>query len=115
MAARNAASVLPLPVGAAIRVWLPARIAGHASACAGVGAAKVCRNQRATAGWNGRGWLMVPAEYGKPLRPCKQGSRQRPPSRLPGKDATQAELQRLGRALARQCRHNPLKVLAVMR
>src|SRR5262245_30633540 len=72
MAARNAASVLPLPVGAAISAWLPAWIAGHASACAGVGAANVCRNQRATAGWNGRGWLMAPAEYGKRARIRKQ-------------------------------------------
>ena len=50
MAARNAASVLPEPVGAAISTWRPAWIAGHAFACAGVGAAKVRLNQRATAG-----------------------------------------------------------------
>ena len=36
MAARNAASVLPEPVGAAISAWLPLAIAGHASSCAGV-------------------------------------------------------------------------------
>ena len=40
IAARNAASVLPEPVGAAIRTFRPALIAGQASACAGVGAAK---------------------------------------------------------------------------
>ena len=32
--------------------WRPALIAGHASACAGVGAAKFSANQFATAGWN---------------------------------------------------------------
>src|ERR1700722_16446137 len=48
----KAASVLPDPVGAAMRVWRPALIAGHASACAGVGGAKLSRNQFATAGWN---------------------------------------------------------------
>ena len=52
MAARKAASVLPDPVGAAMRVWRPALIAGHASACAAVGPAKVSANQLATAGWN---------------------------------------------------------------
>jgi hypothetical protein len=49
IAARNAASVLPEPVGAAISACSPARIAGHASACAGVGAAKLRANQSATA------------------------------------------------------------------
>ena len=51
-AARKAASVLPEPVGAAMRVWRPALIAGQASACAGVGEAKLSANQFATAGWN---------------------------------------------------------------
>ena len=50
IAARKAASVLPDPVGAAISVCRPAWIAGHASACAGVGAAKLRSNQAATAG-----------------------------------------------------------------
>src|SRR5580704_3616734 len=48
----KAASVLPDPVGAAMRVWPPVLIAGHASACAGVGEAKLSANQFATAGWN---------------------------------------------------------------
>src|ERR1700722_18309985 len=48
----KAASVLPDPVGAAMSVWRPALIAGHASACAGVGEAKLSANQFATAGWN---------------------------------------------------------------
>ena len=50
-AARNAVSVLPEPVGAATSVWRPARIAGHAAACASVGAAKRRLNQPPTAGW----------------------------------------------------------------
>ena len=41
MAARNAASVLPEPVGAATSTCCPAWMAGHACACAGVGASKV--------------------------------------------------------------------------
>ena len=40
-AQRNAASVLPDPVGATTSVLSPAAMASHASACAGVGAAKV--------------------------------------------------------------------------
>jgi hypothetical protein len=36
MAARNAASVLPEPVGAAINACSPLAMAGHASSCAGV-------------------------------------------------------------------------------
>ena len=45
-------TVLPDPVGAAMSVWRPALITGHASACAGVGEAKLSANQLATAGWN---------------------------------------------------------------
>jgi len=41
---RNAASVLPDPVGAMTRVLLPSAMASQASACAGVGAAKVVLN-----------------------------------------------------------------------
>src|SRR3984957_3307111 len=52
MAARKAASVLPDPVGAAMRVWRPDLIAGHASACAAGGSAKISANQFATGGWN---------------------------------------------------------------
>ncbi len=40
MAARKAASVLPEPVGAAIRVWRPAWISGQARACGSVGEPK---------------------------------------------------------------------------
>ncbi len=51
IAARNAASVLPEPVGAAISVCRPARIAGQAAACGAVGAGNARANQAATAGW----------------------------------------------------------------
>src|SRR5690348_6398176 len=51
IAARNAASVLPEPVGAAIRACRPDWIAGQARVCADVGAGKALLNQRATAGW----------------------------------------------------------------
>ena len=45
MAARNAARVLPDPVGARTSVLSPAAIAGHPSSCARVGAANVVSNQ----------------------------------------------------------------------
>src|SRR5689334_18546025 len=51
IAARNAASVLPEPVGAATSACRPALMAGHASSCAGVGAAKADANQARIAGW----------------------------------------------------------------
>ena len=51
IAARNAASVLPEPVGAAIRACCPERMASHALTCTLVGAGKALRNQPATAGW----------------------------------------------------------------
>ena len=50
IAARNAASVLPEPVGARSRVERPATIGGQPFACAAVGAAKEASNQRRTAG-----------------------------------------------------------------
>src|SRR6476646_7101367 len=51
IALRNAASVLPEPVGAAISVWWPLRIAVHPRTCADVGEPSVSSNQRAEAGW----------------------------------------------------------------
>ena len=52
IAARNAVSVLPEPVGAATSVCRPAAIAGQAAACAAVGRREsACRNQPPTAGW----------------------------------------------------------------
>ena len=52
IAHRNAASVLPLPVGANTRVDSPRAIAGHPRAWAAVGASKDALNQSRTAGWN---------------------------------------------------------------
>ena len=51
MQERNAASVLPLPVGARRSVLSPRRMGGQPSACAGVGAAKERANQVRVAGW----------------------------------------------------------------
>ncbi len=52
IADRNAARVLPEPVGARISVWRPWAIAGQPSACAAVGAAKAPANHSRTAGEN---------------------------------------------------------------
>ncbi len=50
MAARKAASVLPDPVGAAISVWRPPWIEGHAARWGAVGPEKLRLNHAATAG-----------------------------------------------------------------
>ncbi len=52
MAQRNAASVLPDPVGARSSVWSPFAIAGHPLVCASVGAAKLVSNQARTGALN---------------------------------------------------------------
>ena len=52
MACRNAASVLPLPVGASSRVDSPAASAGQASRWASVGAGNDRSNQARVGGWN---------------------------------------------------------------
>ena len=52
MADRKAASVLPLPVGAQIRVCWPAVIGGHPWICAAVGSGNDAANQARTAGEN---------------------------------------------------------------
>ena len=57
IAIRKAESVLPEPVGAATSVWRPAWIAGHACACAAVGAPRARANHAATAGW--KHWLRI--------------------------------------------------------
>src|SRR5262249_38028200 len=49
---RNAARVLPDPVGAAISVSAPAAMAGHPASCAGVAVPKRAPNQRDTSGEN---------------------------------------------------------------
>src|ERR1700733_6890550 len=51
MHARNAASVLPEPVGAEIRVFCPARICGQPCSCGSVGVPKRWTNHSATRGW----------------------------------------------------------------
>jgi hypothetical protein len=48
---RNAASVLPLPVGARISVDSPRAIAGHPSCCGLVGSGNAALNHSRTAGW----------------------------------------------------------------
>src|SRR5215831_12024444 len=63
MADRNAASVLPEPVGAAIKVCRPDLIAGQASACGSVGAVNCFRNHSRTAGWNELSGFMGRAVY----------------------------------------------------
>ena len=50
---RNAASVLPEPVGALISVCSPVAIAGQACAWAGVGASKARSNHSLTCGVSG--------------------------------------------------------------
>ena len=62
IAVRNAARVLPEPVGATTRVSSPRSMASHAVACAGVGASNASANHAAVAGekdegrrWRGRG------------------------------------------------------------
>src|SRR6266511_282339 len=50
--ARNAASVLPEPVGARMRVLRPAAMAGQPSRCAGVGSPRAARNHSRTDGRN---------------------------------------------------------------
>src|SRR6202041_1383403 len=51
MQARNAASVLPDPVGAEIKVVRPARMCGQPCSCGSVGVPKRCTNHSATRGW----------------------------------------------------------------
>ncbi len=49
---RNAARVLPLPVGARIRLWRPSAIADHPSVWAAVGSANEVVNHSRTTGEN---------------------------------------------------------------
>ncbi len=48
---RNAARVLPVPVGARIKVDSPRAMAGQPAVCGLVGAGKTAENQSHTAGW----------------------------------------------------------------
>ena len=58
--ARNAASVLPEPVGARMRVCWPAAMAGQPCRCGGVGSPSVRRNHSRTAGRNRSSGSAVP-------------------------------------------------------
>ena len=62
---RNAARVLPLPVGAWIRVLRPALIAAQPCAWAGVGASNVASNQALTAGPKGASGSLLRAATGR--------------------------------------------------
>src|SRR5688500_19815674 len=53
IAERNAASVFPEPVGAAMSVFFPSRIGGQPSRCGAVGSPRCAANQFRTAGWKG--------------------------------------------------------------
>ncbi len=63
IAARNAASVLPEPVGASSSVERPSRIGGQPRAWAAVGAAKAPRNHSCTAGRNPRSGSFFTAAF----------------------------------------------------
>src|SRR3989442_15606309 len=77
IAARNAARVLPEPVGAKTSVDSPRRIAAQARAWARVGAGKLSANHSSTAGWKrpgtgalGSGGAIPPrSARGTPERP----------------------------------------------
>src|SRR5690349_16625812 len=51
---RNAASVLPVPVGARMSAFSPLAIAGHPPSCGALGAPNVSVNQLRTIGWKSR-------------------------------------------------------------
>src|SRR3954463_3373040 len=66
MHARNAASVLPEPVGAAIRTSSPAAIRGQPIRWGSVGAPKRSRNQPPISGWNVASTSIVTARQTNP-------------------------------------------------
>src|SRR5260221_12674144 len=69
---RNAASVLPDPVGAMRRVLSPFLITDQAWACAGVGSGNEVRNHSRTAGWNASK-TSLPTPPREPFRPMQVG------------------------------------------
>ncbi len=73
---RNAARVLPDPVGATTRAWSPPPIAAHAPVCAGVGAAKAAANHSRVGAENPAG-MPGPAS---PLALLTAASWQEPPT-----------------------------------
>src|SRR5579875_2424686 len=77
MAYRNAASVLPEPVGAEMRTWSPEAIAGHACSWAAVGPAKAPSNHARVAG------LKTSSDMGlRRLLRVHEGDPRRQPGRL---------------------------------
>src|SRR3954453_10606777 len=75
---RNAASVLPEPVGARISVLSPAAMAGQPWAWASVGAGKLDSNHARTGAENrSNGMLEPPYDRGVTLRPAVQSPRAR--------------------------------------
>ena len=66
MQLRNAASVLPEPVGAEINRSPPSRISGHASAWAGVGWPNFCPNQVVVS--EQKPFIAFPTVYAVPAR-----------------------------------------------
>src|ERR1700688_2224062 len=104
MAARNAASVLPEPVGAAIRVLRPATIEGQARSWGSVGVPNRERNQAATAGWKGLSGITVPDREDEGRGPCRAPPASLTPRRLrriPATTATMATTVSRRRALRR--------------
>ena len=91
MAHKNAARVLPVPVGAHTSVWSPAAMAGQPSAWGGVGAAKADANQARVGSENAaRGSATTPPPYRPPATPA-----------APHPSVTAAALPQLLRSLAR--------------
>src|ERR1700757_4160970 len=63
MHARNAASVLPEPVGAEIKVVRPARMCGHPCSCGSVGVPNFAVNHSAPRGWGQEGAADITVFY----------------------------------------------------
>src|SRR5690606_28148750 len=85
---RNAASVFPDPVGAAMSVSRPERIERQPRACARVGAFPICsRHQRWMTGWKEVRFFMASLVP----RPLRQGAGIRSRPRSPGYRASGAE------------------------
>src|SRR5579862_6251117 len=68
---RNAARVLPLPVGAAMSAWRPAATSRHPRSCTSVGSANDDRNQSRT-GAEKRSRAVPTSNKVRPFRLCKQ-------------------------------------------
>src|SRR5262245_21545897 len=111
MQTRKAASVLPVPVGAAISVSRPCAIAGQPCAWASVGPpGKRRSNQARTAGWKEASASMAGANVARP-----RGENQAK-SRLPAKSGSvggapgRAKRATVGRAMSPSARRTPVIV-----